>query len=50
MPELLKTVGSMDKKCDLNISLTKKFLFCSIICKIVIHTLYFKGLYNIASR
>ena len=30
MPELLKPVGSMDKKCDLNISLTKKFLFCKI--------------------
>ena len=42
--------GSAHKECNLNLNLTKKSLLCFIICKIMIHTLYFKNLGNIISK
>ena len=42
--------GSAHKKCNINLSLTKKSLLCFVICKIMVHILFFKKVEHFISK
>ena len=45
-----KYQGPAHQECNLNLSLTKKSLFCFLICETMIHFLSFKKLENKTSK